>query len=119
MVISRTTQKMKFSIKDFFSKCDQIRRILNGKLHFLCSGVNYIHKKVHHGCLPSSLIRSECAGLTLVIANSPADVRGCLIVFVIANVWKSDINQSRMNHFRVSFHTATNSDKVFTQPFEI
>ena len=38
---------MKLSIKDFFSKCDQIRRklwiwshlteeILNGKLHFLC-----------------------------------------------------------------------------------
>ena len=27
-----TTQKMKFSIKDFFSKCDQI---LNGKLQFL------------------------------------------------------------------------------------
>ena len=25
---------MKFSIKDFFSKCDQI---LNGKIHFLCS----------------------------------------------------------------------------------
>ena len=36
-----TTQKMKFSIKDFFSKCDQIckytEEILNGKLHFLCS----------------------------------------------------------------------------------
>ena len=36
-------QKMKFSIKDLFSNCDQIRRvtfteeILNGKLHFLCS----------------------------------------------------------------------------------
>ena len=39
-------QKMKFSIKDFFSKCDQIRNtvdlvtfteeILNAKLHFLC-----------------------------------------------------------------------------------
>ena len=36
---------MKFSIKDFFSKCEQIRRkpftftkeVLNGKLHFLCS----------------------------------------------------------------------------------
>ena len=38
---------MKFSIKDFLSKCDQIRRpvdlvifteeILNGKFHFLCS----------------------------------------------------------------------------------
>ena len=39
-----TAQKMKFSITDFFSKCDQIRRklkfteeICNGKLHFLCS----------------------------------------------------------------------------------
>ena len=43
-----TAQKMKFSIKDFFSKCDQIRRktadliifieeISNAKLHFLCS----------------------------------------------------------------------------------
>ena len=41
-------KKMKFSIKDFFSKCDQIRQetadlftftkeILNRKLHFLCS----------------------------------------------------------------------------------
>ena len=29
-----TTREMKFSIKDFFSKCDQI---LNGKIHFLCS----------------------------------------------------------------------------------
>ena len=28
-----TVQKIKFSIKDFFSKCDQIRRCL----HFLCS----------------------------------------------------------------------------------
>ena len=28
-----TAQKMKFSIKNFFSKCDQI---LNGKLYFLC-----------------------------------------------------------------------------------
>ena len=28
----------KFSIKDFLSKCDQIRRkLLNGKLHFPCS----------------------------------------------------------------------------------
>ena len=30
-------QKMKFSIKDFFSKCDQIGSFINGKLHFLCS----------------------------------------------------------------------------------
>ena len=44
-----TAQKMKFSIKDFFVKCDQIRSFmrifftftkenLNGKLYFLCSG---------------------------------------------------------------------------------
>ena len=36
-----TAQKMKFCIKDFFRKCDQIRsfteEILNGKPHFLCS----------------------------------------------------------------------------------
>ena len=43
-----TAQKMKFSIKNFFSKCDQIRReladlvtfteeILNGILRFLCN----------------------------------------------------------------------------------
>ena len=36
-----TAQKMMFSIKDFFSKCDQIHtfteEILNGKLHFVCS----------------------------------------------------------------------------------
>ena len=42
VVYYTAAQKMKFSIKDFFSKCDQIRRklteeILNGKLHFLCS----------------------------------------------------------------------------------
>ena len=40
--ISNTAQKMKLSIKHFFSKCDQIRwklteKILNGKLHFLFS----------------------------------------------------------------------------------
>ena len=34
---------MKFSIKDFFSKCDQItftEEIRNGKLHFLCSAIS-------------------------------------------------------------------------------
>ena len=44
----KTGQKMKFFIKDFFSKCDQIPQkiadlvtctgeIINRKLHFLCS----------------------------------------------------------------------------------
>ena len=46
---------MKFSIKDFFSKCDQIRKgtadlvtfteeIRNGKHHFLCSGSGWVGK---------------------------------------------------------------------------
>ena len=35
-----TAQKIKFSITDLFSKCDQIRS--NGKLHFLCS-INFHH----------------------------------------------------------------------------
>ena len=51
-ISSVTAQKMKFSIKDFFSKYDQIRcgfgqfteEILNGKLHFLCSEFFSIHQ---------------------------------------------------------------------------
>ena len=54
-LIPCASQKMKFSIKDFFSKCDQIQRklriftfteeILDGKLQFLCSveNVNLSH----------------------------------------------------------------------------
>ena len=34
-----TTQKMKFSIKDFFSKCDQIRNFLRIWSHFLKKSV--------------------------------------------------------------------------------
>ena len=54
-----TAQKMNFSSKDFFSKCDQIRsftadlvtfteEILTGKLHFLCSvrGFNHLLEKI-------------------------------------------------------------------------
>ena len=36
-----TAQKMKFPIKDFLSKCDQI---LNGKLHFLAVQNKQNHK---------------------------------------------------------------------------
>ena len=62
---------MKFSINDFFSKCDQIRsvlriwshslknadlvtftqEILNGKLHFLCSDMLYL------GLIPAKKIQ--------------------------------------------------------------
>ena len=58
---------MKFSFKDFFSKCDQTHRkvdlititeeILNGKLHFLCSPIssyNFLFTNVHDGVKISS-----------------------------------------------------------------
>ena len=52
-------QKLKFSFKDFFSKCDQIRsfiwiwshllnKILSGKLQFLCS-IHYAQNKFSFG----------------------------------------------------------------------
>ena len=34
-LVSSTAQKMKFSIKDFFSKCDQIRSFLQISSHLL------------------------------------------------------------------------------------
>ena len=45
-----TAQKMKFSMKDFVSKCDQTRvscQIFNGKLHFLCSDANELTSLYH------------------------------------------------------------------------
>ena len=38
-IIGITAEKMKFSTKDLFSKCNQTlkKEILNGKTHFLCS----------------------------------------------------------------------------------
>ena len=45
-----TAQKMKFSVTDFFSKCDQIRsfteEIRKGKFNFLCSDCQSIHPQV-------------------------------------------------------------------------
>ena len=35
LIASNTAQKIKFSIKDFFSKCDQIRKKLQFWLHLL------------------------------------------------------------------------------------
>ena len=50
-----TALKMKFSIKDFFSNFDQIRssteKILNGKLHFLCSIYHLLSRhSAHSSC---------------------------------------------------------------------
>ena len=48
---------MKFSIKDFFSNCDEIqfsanlvtfaKEFINGKLHFLCSVQDYLEVNIH------------------------------------------------------------------------
>ena len=58
----RTAQKMKFSIKDFFSKCDQLHslvtfteEIINRKLHFLCSD-GYMEIMTFWGTFPKRLI---------------------------------------------------------------
>ena len=51
---SSTTQKKKFSIKDFFSKCDQIRRKLRIWSHLQQKSLmdNFIFCAVfHHRCL--------------------------------------------------------------------
>ena len=44
-----TAQKMKVSIKDFFGKCDQIRRRLRSWSHLLKHGVNSMVKEILNG----------------------------------------------------------------------
>ena len=48
-----TAQKMQFSIKDLFSKCDQIRRKLRVWSHLLKKSLmeNFIFCAVHHSPL--------------------------------------------------------------------
>ena len=44
-----TAQKIKFSIKDFLSKCDTFtEEILHGKLHFLCCEFDGIKISLHY-----------------------------------------------------------------------
>ena len=49
-----TTQKRKFSIKDFFSKCEDLvtfaKEILDGKLHFLCKRFQTALKQILKRC---------------------------------------------------------------------
>ena len=60
-------KKMKFSIKNFFSKCDQIRRklriwsqeILNGKRHFLYNQKHTFSKSVAHKSLISQSLMTR------------------------------------------------------------
>ena len=76
-----TAQKMKFSINNFFSKCDQIHsflkkseefteEILDGKLHFLCSvlseeySVTSQTSKIEHFAKRLSVFSYFCICLT-------------------------------------------------------
>ena len=60
---------MKFSVKDFFSQCDQIRteEILNGKLRFLCSNIRYLHRFTRSN-MDRLLINSKLSGIAEKIA---------------------------------------------------
>ena len=44
---STTAQKMKFSIEDFLSKCDQIRSFLRIRSHLLCSEHQVCYLVIH------------------------------------------------------------------------
>ena len=62
LAFASTAQKMKFSIKDFFSKCDQANpketvdlikfteEVRNGKLQFFCSDHSYVIKNNKSSC---------------------------------------------------------------------
>ena len=76
---NNTAQKMKFSIKDFFSKCVQICSFLNGKLSFLCSVtilicLDYVifGKKSFRETFLSNV--AGCVFATLLKTDSNADI---------------------------------------------
>ena len=65
-----TAQKMKFSTKDFFGKCDQI---LNGKLTFLYSGSNPENQECYFNFFVIKLIELRnisLKGISISILNS-------------------------------------------------
>ena len=59
---SDTAQKMKFSIKDFFSKCDQIRRKLQICSHLLkkCLIENFVFFAVRSNIHRASWVAKRC-----------------------------------------------------------
>ena len=78
-----TAQKMKFSIENFFSKCDQVRtadlvifvkEILNGKLHFLGKEA-YIFSKV---CYPHPWILMKMNSAMEVFMELPTIFGGAI-----------------------------------------
>ena len=83
LIYTKTTaEKMKISIKDFFSKCDQIpRKILNGKLRFLCTVnivlLTYINekKKFFPGKFCNSI--KDWVSTSVIRRSKSAWIKGC------------------------------------------
>ena len=80
-----TAQKMKFSIKDFFSKCDQICSFLQIRLHLLKKSLmkNFIFYAVK---ILQTLVKEIFVCLAnfienpIILGNSPNEVRFPLVV---------------------------------------
>ena len=82
--VSDTTLEMKFFVKDFFSKCEQIRRklvtltkdLVNRKIHFLCSLMPHqlLYNCIHHiKKIPPRKLTTENITLSLNKFLPPVD----------------------------------------------
>ena len=119
--MNHTARKMKFSIKDFFSKCDQIRRNLRIWSHLLkrslmenfifsaVDGVNYRCKGLKYRCLWESLI-SLCKHIPVWKMKKETSMLSNVLTELAI---KSSIKES----FQQSVNRAVNSGKIFYDLF--
>ena len=72
LVADLTAQKMKFSIKDFSSKCDQIRRFLQIWSHLLKKSLmeNFIFCVVSHNSKTSSILVRQLKFFKKMVVSS-------------------------------------------------
>ena len=63
VTLATTTEKMKFPIKDFFSKCDQIRRKLRIWLHLLKESLT--ENFIFSGVYPAAILPVQSPIVTL------------------------------------------------------
>ena len=93
--ITSTAQKMKFSIKDFFSKFDQIRRkldlvsftqeILNGKLHFLCNIGNLLEISVSIDLIYSVIVMDVLADVLRSLSISKIKEKSLIFILFLTS----------------------------------
>ena len=63
VTLTTTTEKMKFPIKDFFSKCDQIRKKLRSWLHLLKESLT--ENFIFSGVYPAAILPVQSPIVTL------------------------------------------------------